>query len=121
MVASTDRITMVRASCFTERQARFLVLVLEHAGVCLPRQYRASAGIAHGRHTHRFFEKLITGGFVLRLASGRTETFSAAASTRSARSPERTRRNCRAPKDFATTDLAAPAHAGRLYYLQYKP
>ena len=22
---------------------------------------------------------------------------------------------------FATTDLAAPAHAGRLYHLQYKP
>ena len=50
----------------------------------LPRQYRAFVGIAHGRHTHRFFEKLIAGG-------------------------------------FATTDLGAPAHAGRLYHLQYKP
>lgn len=39
---------------------------------------------AHGRETHRFFAKLIAGG-------------------------------------FATTDLAAPAHAGRLYHLQYKP
>jgi len=39
------------------------VLVLEHAGVCLPRQYRTFAGVAHGRQTHRFFEKLITGGF----------------------------------------------------------
>jgi hypothetical protein len=83
-VASTDRITMVRAFGFTERQARFLVLVLEHAGVCLPRQYRAFSGIAHGRETHRFFERLIAGG-------------------------------------FATTDLSAPAHAGRLYHLQYKP
>ena len=48
------------------------------------RQYLAFSGIAHGRHTHRFFRKLIAGG-------------------------------------FATTDLAAPAHAGRLYHLQYKP
>lgn len=48
------------------------------------RQYRAFAGVAHGRHTHRFFERLIDGG-------------------------------------FATTDLAAPAHAGRIYHLQYKP
>jgi len=53
---------------FTERQARFLVLVLEHAGVCLPRQYRASCGIAHGRQTHRVFERLVAGGFALRLA-----------------------------------------------------
>jgi len=60
------------------------VLVLEHAGACLPRQYRTFAGVAHGRHTHRFFEKLIGGG-------------------------------------FATTDLAAPAHGGRIYHLQYKP
>jgi hypothetical protein len=52
--------------------------------VCLPRQYRAHAGIAHGRHTHRFFEKLIARG-------------------------------------FATTDLVAPAHAGRIYQVQYKP
>ena len=42
------------------------------------------AGVAHGRQTHRFFEKLIRGG-------------------------------------FATTDLAAPAHAGRIYHVQYKP
>jgi hypothetical protein len=74
----------LRGAGFTERQVRFVVLVLEHAGVCLPRQYRAFCGIAHGRETHRFFGKLITGG-------------------------------------FATTDLSAPAHAGRLHHLQYKP
>jgi hypothetical protein len=55
------------------------MLVLEHSGVCLPpafafhasarrRQDRAFAGIAHGRQTHRFFEKLGAGGFALRLA-----------------------------------------------------
>jgi hypothetical protein len=69
---------------FTVRQGRFLVLVLQQSGVCLPRQHRAFAGIAHGRQTHRFFEKLVRGG-------------------------------------LATTDLAAPAHAGRIYHLQYKP
>jgi hypothetical protein len=74
----------VRAAGFTPRQARFLVLVLEHSGVCLLRQYRAFAGIAHGRQTHRFFGKLIAGG-------------------------------------FATTDVVAPAHGGRIYRLQYKP
>jgi hypothetical protein len=83
-MAIADAITALRALSVTERQARFLVLVLEHAGVCLPRQYRAFSGIAHGRETHRFFDKLVAGG-------------------------------------FATTDQAAPAPAGRIYHVQYKP
>lgn len=64
----SGRVATVAGCGFTDRQARFLVLVLEHSGVCLPRQYRAFAGIAHGRETHRFFAKLIAGGFALRLA-----------------------------------------------------
>jgi hypothetical protein len=80
----TNLVAALDALGFTERQARFLRLVLEHSGVCLPRQYRAFSDIAHGRETHRFFNKLIAGG-------------------------------------FATTDLSAPAHAGRVYHLQYKP
>ena len=79
-----DWVAAVRAFGFAARQARFLVLVLEHSGVCLPRQYRTFAGVADGRHSHRFFEQLITGG-------------------------------------FARTDLAAPAHGGRIYHIQYKP
>jgi hypothetical protein len=79
-----DRLAAIRASVFTPRQARYLMRMLEHAGVCLPRHYRAFAGIAHGRETHRFFDKLVAGG-------------------------------------FATTDLAAPAQAGRIYHVQYKP
>jgi len=78
------RWSSLRAFGFTERQARFLVLVLEHASVCLPRQSRRFAGVAHGRHSQAFFARLIAGG-------------------------------------FANTDLVAPAHAGRLYHLQYKP
>ena len=74
-MAKLDHVSAMRAFGFSARQARFLVLVLEHSGVCLPRQYRTFSGIGHGRETHRFFAKLIAGG-------------------------------------FATTDLAAPAHAG---------
>lgn len=81
---NADRVDVLQAFGFTPRQGRFLVLVLEHSGVCLPRQYRTFSGIAHGRHTHQFFGKLIAGG-------------------------------------FATTDLVAPAHAGRIYHVQYKP
>jgi len=40
---------------FTERQARFLVIVLLHAGVCLGRQYCRFAGIARGQVMHDFF------------------------------------------------------------------
>jgi hypothetical protein len=75
---------VVQAFGFTARQARFLVLVLEQSWVCPARQYRTFAGIAHARQTHRFFDKLIAGG-------------------------------------FATMDLGAPARAGRIYHLQYKP
>jgi hypothetical protein len=84
MVSESHWTSVLRASGFTLRQARFLGLVLEHSGVCLPRQYRAFAGVAHGRHAHAFFAKLIAGG-------------------------------------FATTDLSAPAHGGRIYHVQYKP
>jgi len=56
-------VAAVQALGFTPRQARFPVLVLEYAVVCLPRQYRAFAGIPHGRQTHGFFERLIAGGF----------------------------------------------------------
>jgi hypothetical protein len=83
-IRDRERIAAIGVCGFTPRQARFLGLVLEHSGVCLPRQYRAFAGIAHGRQTHGFFAKLLAGG-------------------------------------FATTDLAAPAHAGRIYHVQYKP
>lgn len=44
---------------FTPRQARFLVLALLHAGVCVPRQYRASAGIVHGYAPRRLFDRLL--------------------------------------------------------------
>ena len=34
-----DRINAIAQFRYTERQARFLELVLRHGGVCVPRQY----------------------------------------------------------------------------------
>ena len=58
-VTADDRVRAVAEFGFTERQARFLVLVMRHAGVCLLRQYSAFAGIVHGQKTCAFFEKLV--------------------------------------------------------------
>jgi hypothetical protein len=57
---SHDRIAAIARLGFTERQARFLVLVMQHSGVCLLRQYTAFAGIVHGQKTRKFFAKLVS-------------------------------------------------------------
>ena len=51
-----DRIHAVTEFGFTERQARFLVLVMQHAGVCVPRQYAHFAGVAYGAKCNAFFD-----------------------------------------------------------------
>ena len=56
---SQDRIGAVVRLGFTERQARFLVLVMQYSGGCLLRQYTAFAGIVHGQKTRKFFAKLV--------------------------------------------------------------
>jgi len=58
-----DAVQAVANKGFTERQARFLVLVMRHSGVCVMRQYAAFAGIVFGQKTRRFFDKLVTGGY----------------------------------------------------------
>jgi len=60
---SQDRIAAVVGLGFTERQARFLVLVMQHSGVCLLRQYTGFAGIVHGQKTRNFFAKLVSRRF----------------------------------------------------------
>ena len=60
---SQDRISAVVRLGFSERQARFLVLVMQHSGVCLLRQYTAFAGIVHGQKTRKFFAKLVSRRF----------------------------------------------------------
>ncbi len=57
------RVMMIAELGFTDRQARFLELVMRHAGVCLLRQYGAFAGIVHGQKTRAFFAKLLRRGY----------------------------------------------------------
>jgi hypothetical protein len=53
-----ERCTAVEAMGFTPRQAGFLVTVMVHAGVCVPRQYTRFAGIVFGQKTRDFFAVL---------------------------------------------------------------
>jgi hypothetical protein len=63
MMSAHDRIQAVTEFGFTERQARFLVLVMRHAGVCVPRQYARFAGVAQGARCNAFFDKLVRRGY----------------------------------------------------------
>src|SRR5712691_5160577 len=58
-----DRVKAGAEIGFTERQARFLVTVMLHAGVCVPRQYARFAGTAYGHNVTKFFDKLIERGY----------------------------------------------------------
>jgi hypothetical protein len=58
-VSFEERVKAVATFGFTERQARFLVTVMLHSGVCLLRQYTTFAGIVHGQKTRNFFNKLV--------------------------------------------------------------
>lgn len=57
---------------FTERQARFLVSVLQHSGVFMGRQYASCAGITHGQKVHDFVERLVAARFATSYRVGRT-------------------------------------------------
>jgi len=62
--ALDQRLQAVIDCGFTERQARFLVLVMRHVGVCVPRQYASFAGIANGgRRCNAFFHKIVRRGY----------------------------------------------------------
>jgi hypothetical protein len=64
-VTAQERVQAIADYGFTDRQARFLVLVMRHAGLCIKRQYGAFAGIARGgEKCNVFFEKLVRRGFV---------------------------------------------------------
>jgi hypothetical protein len=61
--AQGERIRAVVDCGFTERQARFLMLVMRHGGICIPRQYASFAGTANGgRGCNAFFDKLVKRG-----------------------------------------------------------
>jgi len=60
------RIQAVASFGFNKRQARFLVLVMRHAGLCVPRQYAAFAGVANGgARTNAFFDRLARDGYAV--------------------------------------------------------
>ncbi len=54
-----ERVQAVRTLGFTERQARFLVMVALHSGYCLRRQYEKFAGIRYGKNVRAFFDTLV--------------------------------------------------------------
>ena len=58
-MTSEECIDAVARFGFTTRQAKFLVTVMRHSGVCLPRQYAAFAGIVYGQKTRAFFTGLV--------------------------------------------------------------
>jgi hypothetical protein len=58
-VTFDERVAAIGAKGFTERQARFLVTVLLHAGVCMVRQYCAFSHISRGQTTQEFFGRLV--------------------------------------------------------------
>jgi hypothetical protein len=62
-LTADERVRAMMDFRFTERQAQFLVIVMRHAGVCVPRQYARFAGIAHGRaKCNTFFARLVRRG-----------------------------------------------------------
>jgi hypothetical protein len=62
-MTTAERVQAVVEFGFTERQARFLALVMRHAGVCVPRQYARFAGVAYGAKCNAFFDKLVRRGY----------------------------------------------------------
>ena len=62
----------------TDRQARFLVTVMRHAGVFVGRQYAAFASITHGQKVHDFIDTLLVRRFARSIelgTTGRTRIF----------------------------------------------
>lgn len=63
-----ERVQAIVGFRFTERQARFLDLVMRHGGVCVPRQYARFAGVANGGDKcNEFFQKLVFRGRAVRV------------------------------------------------------
>lgn len=65
-MTAPERVQAVIDYGFSERQARFLVLVMRHSGLCVKRQYAAFAGIANGgEKCNALFRKLVRRGFAI--------------------------------------------------------
>src|SRR4051794_27622121 len=65
-MTTAERVQAVADYGFTERQARFLVIVMRHGGLCVKRQYAGFAGVANsGDKCNTFFDKLVRRGFAI--------------------------------------------------------
>jgi hypothetical protein len=65
-LTTAEHVQVVADYGFTQRQARFLVIVMRHAGVCVKRQYATFAGIANGgAKCNAFFDKLVRRGIAV--------------------------------------------------------
>ncbi len=65
-MTSEERVQAVADYGFTDRQARFLILVMRHSGLCIKRQYGTFAGVKPGgEKCNAFFEKLVRRGFAV--------------------------------------------------------
>ena len=70
-LANTQRMEVIAAFGFTERQARFLLNVLLHSGVFVERQYCAFAGIGHGQKSTDFIARLVKRRFATPIVTGK--------------------------------------------------
>jgi hypothetical protein len=72
-LASTneERLVAIASFGFTDRQARFLVDVLLHAGVFVERQYCRSAGLVHGQKSTDFIRALVSRRFATPITTGK--------------------------------------------------
>jgi hypothetical protein len=68
--ANAERAEALAAFGFTDRQARFLVQVLLHAGVFVERQYCEYAGIAHGQKAADFLARLVARRYATAIPTG---------------------------------------------------
>lgn len=61
-----DRILRIQDYGFTEPQARFLILVMQHSGLCIKRQYAAFMDVPPGgAQCNGFFDKLVRRGYAV--------------------------------------------------------
>ena len=61
-----ERVNVVSEFGLTTRQARFLVTVMLHGGICVPKQYARLAGTAYGHKVNVFFDKLVSLQYAVR-------------------------------------------------------
>ena len=74
-MTNEERVQAIADYGFTNRQARFLVLVIRHAGLCIKRQYGEFARVPRGgEKCNMFFEKLVRRGFAAVALSAQPRT-----------------------------------------------